>query len=55
MLQEQAVVADPRPVGLAQEAVPQLALDGDLGVRVQPRPQLLQADAGAAEGQALAA
>lgn len=55
MLKKQRVVADRCPVGLTQEPIPELALDGDLRVRSQGVPQLLEAYATAAKGQALAA
>jgi hypothetical protein len=55
VLEEQTVVAQRRAVGLAQETVPELALEGHLRVVAEGGPERLQVGPGAAEGEALAA
>lgn len=55
MLQEQRVLAHALAVGLAQQPVPQLALEAHLRVRLQRRPERVQRQAGAAERHARAA
>ena len=52
MLQEQRVIADWGAVGLAQQPIPELALQHDLRMRAQLAPQALQHAAGATEAQA---
>jgi hypothetical protein len=55
VLQKQRVVADRGAVGLAQQPVPQLALEHDLGMRAQLGPQALENTTGPAEAEAAAA
>jgi hypothetical protein len=54
VLQEQGVIADWRAVGLAQQPVPELAFQHDLGMRAQLVPQPFQHAAGATKAEAVA-
>ena len=55
VLQEQPVLADRRAIDLAQQRIPEVALELDLGLLLEPGPERGQPAFGAAEGQAVPA